>query len=249
MHKRLLTAAMAVFSAGLAYAQFLEDLRPPKPKQKFGELKFTGGSLAASRKTGEMVATGDIKAESGEYRFFTQKLTRSANGIYDLGEDAMMTTCTNELDDLHWKLTGHFIYETEKSITGSDVWLYFEDIPVFWLPWAYYPLNTNYGFRFMPGYTSRWGCYFLSGYIYDIYKEFGSGPLGLGGSSYFNWRQKNGVEVGQTVRWRTGDYGKGRSRGSTPGTKTTTAMCATGTTRSTTTTRTGEATWIANAIA
>ena len=168
MPKRLLIAAAAALCAGALPAQFLEDLilkdLPPEPSQgKFGDLTFSGGNLTASRKTGEMSATGDIQAQSGPYRFFTSSLTRNASGIYDFGEDAMLTTCTNSLDDLHWKLTGHFIYETEKSITAKNVWLYFEDIPIFWLPWAYYPLNTNYGLRFLPGYTSRWGCYFLSG--------------------------------------------------------------------------------------
>ena len=87
------------------------------------------------------------------------------------------------------------------------------DMPVLWLPWMYYPLNTNYGLRFLPGYMNRWGCYFLSGYVYDIANESGESALGLGGSTYFNWRQKNGVEVGQTVRWRLGDFGHGKIKG------------------------------------
>ena len=177
MPKQFLAAIAASLLAGSLPAQFLEDLKDPKPKQKFGELTFSGGNLAASRKTGELTATGDIVAESGDYRFFTDKLTRSASGVYDFGEKAMFTTCSNDLDHLHWKLEGHFIYETDKSITGSDIWLYFMDMPVLWVPWMYYPLNTNYGFRFLPGYMNRWGCFFLSGYVYDIYNEFGNGPL------------------------------------------------------------------------
>ena len=213
MVNRIVITLAAALCTGVASAQFLEDLPGNKPKEKFGELKFSGGNITANRKTGEMTATGDVKAESGDYRFFTRNLSRNANGIYDFGQNAMMTTCSNDIDNLHWKLTGHFIYETDKAVTASNVWLYFEDIPVFWLPWAYYPLNTNYGFRFMPGYTGRWGCYFLSGYVYGIHNEFGTSPLGLGGSTYFNWRQKNGVEVGQTVRWRIGDQGKGKIKG------------------------------------
>ena len=211
--RKTILAAVAAFAAWQADAQFFEDLAQPKQKQKFGEITFSGGNLAASRKTGEMTATGNITAKSGPYRFFTERLTRDAVGTYDFGEDAMVTTCSNDLDHLHWKITGQFVYETDKAITAKNAWLYFEDIPVFWMPWMYYPLNTNYGLRFMPGYTSRWGCYFLSGYIYDIYNEFGDSLLGLGGSSYFNWRQKNGVEIGQTVRWRLGDFGKGKIKG------------------------------------
>ena len=218
MSKRFLAVVAAALCAGPLSAQFLadlvlKDLPPEPPKSKFGELTFSGGNLTASRKTGEMAATGNVQAKSGPYRFFTGSLTRSANGVYDFGEGAMMTTCDHDLDHLHWKLTGHFIYETDRSITARNVWLYFMDVPLFWLPWAYYPLNTNYGFRFLPGYMSRWGCYFLSGYVYDLYHEGQSDGLGLGGSTYFNVRQKNGVEVGQTVRWRLGEYGKGKIKG------------------------------------
>ncbi|MBQ9740364.1 MAG: hypothetical protein IJV91_05430 [Kiritimatiellae bacterium] len=213
MHSsKILTSAAAILAAGTALAGIFDDL-PPKPQQEgFGDIKFTGGTLTVNRKTGDTVASGKLKATSGAYRFYTDKFTRSADGVYDLGE-AMFTTCTNSIDDLHWKITGNLVYDTGKSVTGSGLWLYFEDIPVFWLPWFYYPMNTNYGFRFLPGYTKRWGGFFLSSYVYDIHEEFGSSPLGLGGSTYFNVRTENGVEVGQTVRWRLGETGRGKIKG------------------------------------
>ena len=74
MPKLLLVAATATLLAGSLPAQFLEDLKDPNPKQKFGELTFSGGNLTASRKTGELSATGNIVAESGDYRFFTDKI-------------------------------------------------------------------------------------------------------------------------------------------------------------------------------
>ena len=57
MPKQILTATVALLLAGSLPAQFLEDLKDPKPKQKFGELTFSGGNLTASRKTGELSAT------------------------------------------------------------------------------------------------------------------------------------------------------------------------------------------------
>ena len=213
MHsRRILTSAAAILTVGSTIAGIFEDL-PPKPQQGgFGDLNFTGGSLSVNRKTGETIATGDIKAISGVYSFYTDRFTLSPNGVYDLGE-AMFTTCTNSTDDLHWKITGNIIYNPGKSVKGSNLWLYLEDIPVCWLPWFYYPMNTNYGYRFLPGYTSRWGAFLLSGYVYDIHEEFGASPLGLGGSSYLNARTKNGFEIGQTVRWRLGETGKGKIKG------------------------------------
>lgn len=207
---KLFAAAVIMTAATAATADIFTDL-PPKPRQEgFGDLKFTGGNLTVNRKTGETVATGDIKATSGVYSFFTDKFTRSPNGVYDLGENAMMTTCTNAVDDLHWKVTGHIVYDTDVSVTGSDLWLYLEDIPVFYLPWFYYPLNTKYGLRFLPGYSGRWGGFLLSKYVYDIHEETGETPLGFGGSTYLNLRTKNGVEIGQTLRWRIGETGKGK---------------------------------------
>lgn len=215
MNKRFLAMASAAAALAVAplHANFLEDLPSEEPPGKFGALVFSGGNLTASRKTGAMKATGDIKAESGVYRFYTQELSRDAAGVYFFGENAMFTTCTNSMDDLHWKLTGTFTYDTDKSITVKDAWLYLEDVPVFWVPWAYYPLNTNYGFRMLPGYTKRWGAYLLSGYVYDLHEENGKTPFGLGGSTYLNLRQENGVEIGQTVRWRIGESGRGKIKG------------------------------------
>ena len=214
MHKRTISAAVFLAAAGAAFAGIFDDLPQDPPEEGFGELKFTGGNISANRKTGEVTATGDVKAVSGRYCFFTDRFTRSPHGVYDLGENAMFTTCTNSVDDLHWKITGHIIYDTDKSVTGSDLWLYFKNIPVFWLPWFYYPMNTNYGFRFLPGYTKRWGGFFLSGYVYDLHEEYGTTPVGLGGSSYFNVRTKNGIELGQTLRWRLGETGKGKIKAS-----------------------------------
>lgn len=211
MRNLKLLAITSIAITGVAVkADIFTDLPPKPPTPGFGELHFSGGTLTANRKTGETVATGNIKATSGIYSFFTDKFTRSASGVYDLGENAMMTTCTNSIDDLHWKVTGHIVYDTDVSVTGSNLWLYFKDLPVFWLPWFYYPLNTNYGLRFLPGYSSRWGVFFLSGYVYDIHEEFGNSPLGLGGSTYLNARSKNGIEIGQTIRWRLGETGKGK---------------------------------------
>ena len=212
MHKGTTLALAIAFASANAFAaaNIFEDLPPEPPEPGFGALNFTGGSLTANRETGETVATGNIKASSGVYSFFTDRFVRSADGVYDLGENAIFTTCTNSADDLHWKVTGHMVYDTDTSVTGSNMWLYFDDVPVFWIPWIYYPLNTEYGFRFLPGYTKRWGAYIRSAYVYDIHDEHGGGPIGLGGSTYLNIRQKNGAEIGQTVRWRLGESGNGK---------------------------------------
>ena len=98
MHRSTtLSLAAVVFAANASVAGIFDDL-PPEPEDPgFGELEFSGGNLVANRKTGETVATGNIKATSGVYSFFTDRFTRSADGVYDLGENAVFTTCTNSV--------------------------------------------------------------------------------------------------------------------------------------------------------
>lgn len=201
----MLPAAAATLAAFAALAA-----EKPAKFGHFGDLTVTGEKVTANRKTGEMSITGSVTAVSGVYRFMSDSVVRTPDGFIDFGENTTFTTCTNELDELHWKLTGHYRYLPEKEIHVRNAWLYFEDIPVMWVPYWYYPMNTDYGWRFMPGYTSRWGAYFLSGYVYNIVNEDKAGAYALGGSTYLDMRTKNGVAVGQTVRWHLNDFGYGK---------------------------------------
>ena len=234
---------LALLAAALpAAGQYLTDLQKtiePKTdvRQSFGpEVQVSADYLNANRLTGELAATGSVKATSGVFRFLTDSLTRDSTGFTDFGRTAFMTTCTNDLDHLHWKMGGHFQYQDatlknhperlgEATVTNQmpyaaadtealyvhDAWLYWSNIPVMWVPFWYYPVNTDYGWRFKPGYKSRWGGYFLSGYVYDIINEgYNSELWSLGGSTYADYRTKNGFAVGQTIRWNLQEWGKGK---------------------------------------
>ncbi len=234
-------ATLALCAATVAaQAQLLEDLRPndlhTAPKKAFSsEVKIKADYLSANRQTRELTATGNVQAVSGVFRFLSDGISRDRAGLHDFGKDSMMTTCTNELCDLHWKLKGHFQYQDatlkehpeaaayrtstnsvplaahdNEAVFVRDAWLYWSDIPVLWVPFWYYPINTNYGWRFRPGYRSRWGGYFLSGYVYNIVNEGNPDKFQLGGSSYLDYRTKNGFAVGQTIRWGLKDLGKGK---------------------------------------
>lgn len=231
--------ALCALACAAAQAQLLEDLRQqPKtaPKKAFSnELKVKADYMSANRQTGELSATGNVQAVSGVYRFLSNQINRDPAGLHDFGTQTLFTTCTNELCNLHWHLKGHFQYQDAtlkqhperaalRTSTNSvplaaydnealfvrDAWLYWSDIPVLWVPFWYYPINTNYGWRFRPGYKSRWGGYFLSGYVYNIVNEGNPDKFQLGGSSYLDYRTKNGFAVGQTIRWGLKDLGKGK---------------------------------------
>ena len=157
-----------------------------------GELKLTGRYMSANRQTGELTASGGVSAVSGVYRFFGEDVRRDQVSLIDFGPNPMMTTCSNDTEHLHWRLSGKapaewlpsgsFSYQ-DTAYTNSEgevihralklrnMWAYWYDIPVLWVPFWYYPFDTNYGWRFLPGYTSRWGGYILSGSVYNIINE------------------------------------------------------------------------------
>ena len=203
---------LATACAGAAQAQFLQSFMPPEKSdvQNVGNIKIEAKHLSANRQTGVLVATGNVVAVAAPYRLHTDAAQRDADGHYAFAPGTMMTTCSNDVDHLHWRLTGEFHYLENQAAVVRDAWVTLFDVPVLWVPYWFYPLNTNYGLRVMPGYTSKWGGYLLTGYVYDIWNEGkGEGPS-LGGSTYADFRPRNGVALGQTIRWNLADYGKGK---------------------------------------
>lgn len=234
--KKSIWALGIVAGALSAPAQFLADFAPHDKAEHAarlgaGEVKITGQYVSASRQTGELTASGGVSAVSGAFRFMGEHIRRDKNGLIDFGRDVAMTTCTNAPDKLHWKISttapadwlpdGTLTFQdsvytnaagdkVHRSLTLRNMWAYWHDMPVLWIPFWYYPFDTNYGWRFLPGYSSRWGGYFLSGYVYNIVNEGVPGTYGLGGSTYFDYRTENGVALGQTVRWHLKDFGYGK---------------------------------------
>ena len=196
-----------------------------------GQLQISGRYMSANRQTGELTASGGVTAVSGVYRFFGEDVRRDKVSLIDFGPNPMMTTCTNDTHHLHWRLSGKapadwlpsgsFTYQdsaytnaagekVHRALKLNNMWAYWHDVPVLWVPFWYYPFDTNYGWRFLPGYTSRWGGFILSGYVYNIVNEGVPDKYALGGSSYLDYRTKNGFALGQTIRWNLKDFGRGK---------------------------------------
>jgi len=109
----LLAALCAGLFATATHAQFFssrsrtESLLDNRPAQTFGDkVEVQGSHLSANRQTGELSATGDVKAVSGVFRFHSHAFHRNPAGKIDFGRDPTMTTCTNDACDLHWHLSG-----------------------------------------------------------------------------------------------------------------------------------------------
>ncbi len=224
-------------AATAAQAQFLSELSRPTPVTNV--MTIVGGNVQANRYTGAFAATGNVYATQSPYRFWSNSVSHGTNGVYDLGSDLELTTCTNGTDHLHWRITSkspfpayvpngtiryydhkrenpespwYLAFQDEKGLLIKNAWLLFGETPVFWIPYWYHPLDTNYGWRFLPGYCSRWGGYLLGGYVYDIVNEGVPDAYSLGGGTYADIRTENGLAVGQSFRWNLKDFGKGKIR-------------------------------------
>ena len=115
-------AALAALAAAAAEPSLLDLMDPaPLPKKTEGQrlsgtLTITGDYMQANRNTGEVLATGRVAAVSTPYRFLSERVSRSAEGIYHFGTPAQATTCTNHLDHLHWDLRGDFTYAEGRHV-------------------------------------------------------------------------------------------------------------------------------------
>ena len=227
--KKLLLVLLAQSSAVAWSASVSTIARQIGAAGDGSRLTFSADRMSVNAEAGTLSATGHVNAAFSPFRLVSDSVSGSIAGkdpanpyrTLDFGPNTMVTTCTNDLDHLHWCGFGTVVYRNHESGVRMDgepdefeAWnmsVRLWDVPVAWLPWAWKPLNTDYGFRFLPGYTSRWGTYLLSKYVYDLAGDTGeNGRYGLGGSTRFDLRTKNGVALGQGLNWNLGDFGRGK---------------------------------------
>lgn len=172
------------------------------------EIQVVADQLVADRMTGAFAATGHVRAVARPLTILTESVRRDASGSYLFADPTAVTTCSNAVEHLHWKLEGEVAYRTHEAVVIRNAWLSFYGYPVCWLPFWYYPLETNYGFHFMPGYNSRWGTYLMTEYVYGLYRSE-DGRTALSGRTRLDLREENGVAAGQDLSWCLGDLGAG----------------------------------------
>lgn len=177
-------------------------------------LKVNADRIAADQRTGSLVASGHVDAVSHPFHLLSEEFSRDANGVTAFSDPTTVTTCTNECGSLHWRATGGAEYFAGRYIGMNNMSLYLWEVPVMWMPRWRYPLDTDYGLRIMPGYTSRWGGYLMTKYVYHLAGNPSDpdDPAWLRGSSRLDLRTKNGVALGQAFNWGLGDLGKGGFR-------------------------------------
>ena len=168
--------------------------------------------IAADNVTKAAVLTGHVEAVSEPIRMTSDLATRDADGVMRLHDPTTITSCTNHPGICHWSLKGEVEYLDGKYVEARNVWLEFYELPIFWLPYMYYPLEGECALRVMPGYLSRWGAYVLTKYVYDIAGDptHQDNTWWMHGNTRFDLRYENGVAVGETLYWNFGDFGNGK---------------------------------------
>lgn len=169
---------------------------------------WSGDHIEYNYKTGKGL-TGASKIDAGVFHVETDEVTRREDGRFD-AKNICVTTCTNAPGHWHWCMRGDGRFKDNDYVEIFNAVPYLFGVPFAWLPYWYRDLDTHYGFRMMPGYTSRWGAYILSGYVFDIYEAPGGNGPHLYGSSHVDVRSKKGVAVGQNLAWELKRWGTGR---------------------------------------
>lgn len=160
---------------------------------------WRGETIDFNHKTGEgLIGAGTLKLSG--VTLVADSLARDDNNILH-AKDALITTCSNaEPHDWHWSVIGDGRCKENEFYELSNAVFRFCDVPLLWFPYYYRDLNTSYGWRFMPGYTGKWGAYAKIGYVYPIAGD-PAGEAELYGKSVLDLRSKFGVGVGQELTW------------------------------------------------
>ena len=169
---------------------------------------WSGDYIEFNYKTSKgLTGTGDIRA--GDFWVHAHEMSRREDGRYE-ARNAEVTTCTNAPGHSHWCITGDARYRENDYIEIFDAvpWLF--GVPVAYLPVVYRDLDTHYGLRLVPGYTSRWGAYMLGGYVYNVYDSPRQAGPSADGATHLDYRTRRGVAVGQDFMWDLKDFGRGK---------------------------------------
>jgi len=176
-------------------------------------MTFTADRIAADNVTRALTASGHVVAVSGPFTVRGEKMTRDVDGTMLFHDPVCATTCSNEVGHTHWNIEGEVVYRENDYVILRNMWLRFYEVPIFWLPYLYYPLDSDCGFSWVAGYTGHWGAYLLTKYSYQLLgdsKVRDETTWWLDGATRFDLRYQQGLAVGEDFKWNLGDFGSGK---------------------------------------
>lgn len=177
-----------------------------------GEARVTADRITVDNITKAAVATGHVHATCGVVTLRSEAMSRDEKGVAHFDESTCVTTCTNDVGHTHWNVTGEVEYQARDHVLVRNAWLRFYEIPIFYLPYLWYPLDTDCGFSWMPGWTDQWGPYLLTKYSYHIIGDSSHDETTwwLRGDTRFDLRYEQGIALGQDLNWNLNGFGAGK---------------------------------------
>lgn len=162
---------------------------------------WQGETIDFNHKTGRgLIGTGLLRL--GAVGILADSIARDDDGVAH-SRRATITTCTNATEHTwHWSVSGQMRYKSQEFIELRSATFRLFDVPLLWAPYYYRDLNSHYGWRIRPGFSSKWGAYLLTGYVYPIAGSEEDYAL-LYGKTVVDLRSKFGVAAGQELTWRT----------------------------------------------
>ncbi|HTN71811.1 MAG TPA: LPS assembly protein LptD, partial [Methylomirabilota bacterium] len=125
------------------------------------------------KETGE-IQNGDVFIEQGRISFTGRRFQKFGGQTYHV-DDGFFTTCLCESGPTPWRFSADEIDLTRGgTATIRNGYFYVYDIPVLYVPYGYFPLNTERqtGFLFpKAGYTNKDGFRFLQPFFWAISKS------------------------------------------------------------------------------
>ncbi len=125
-----------------------------------------------------------------------------------LAQDVVLTTCTNAPGHFHYQISAKRLrLRPDRDLTAHGAVPRLFGVPFFYWPYFWKDLNRHYGFRFEPGYRSRWGVYLLTSYKARIYRD--EANRWIDSRTSLDLRSKRGAAYGERLNWYLQEYGTG----------------------------------------
>jgi LPS-assembly protein len=195
---------------------------------KYGPATLTADSASVNTKTGDVVADGHVRIESGgqlwvgeqvHYNFLTQKLATeqfrtgrfpvyatgerlTGDGTNHLYAAEHATVTTDDYSDPTFQVhASRIVIVPGQYVAMWNAVLYARGVPVFYFPYYHRNLGGHANnWTFMPGYRSTYGAFLLNSYNWYLGDDF-SGKL------HADYRMKRGPGLGPEIHGRLPDWG------------------------------------------
>lgn len=172
-----------------------------------GEM-WTGNAISVDMTNPDVpkVESSDLIAYYAPYRVEAEKGGLKEGAYY--AEGVCFTTCTNAPGHRHYEFWARdAVVVPDDDLTAHGAVPYLFGVPFFYWPYFWKDLHNHYGFRFEPGYKSRWGAYLLTTYKARLWRYDAEN---WGDSrTLFDMRTKRGFAIGERINWYDTDVGAG----------------------------------------